>query len=322
MNRVVERIIKLNKSIKKLILTPMNILYKINPELELKLMFYLRKGYKLDTENPKTYTEKINWMKLYYRNELIPKCVDKYTVRKYVQDCGCGDLLIDLIWDGFNAEDIPFDKLPNQFVIKVTHGSGNNIICKDKSKLNIQQTIRKLNKWIKETYIPCYGEWFYGVVKPRIIIEKFLSENDNEIPKDYKMFYFNNIDGKQDIAFTAVDIGRFVNHKRKIYDRNWSLIPDIYVNNSPYADNIDFKKPINYEYMVECARKLAKPFPHARIDFYVVNDKVYFGEITFMSDAGFGNIRPDSLNDKMGTWIKLPNKMEKKYDKSFNCCNN
>lgn len=165
----------MNKNIKRLILAPMNFLYKFNPELELKIMFYLRKKYKLDTENPKTYTEKINWMKLYYRDNLIPKCADKYTVREYVKECGCEEILNDILWQGFNAQEIPFDDLPNKFVIKVTHGSGNNIICKDKSKLDKRNTIKDLEKWLKTKHVPCYGEWFYGKIKPRIIIEKFIS---------------------------------------------------------------------------------------------------------------------------------------------------
>ena len=151
---------------KRIILTPLNILYKISPKLELELLFWMKQGYRLNLKNPKTFNEKIQWIKLYDKNHLMPKCVDKYTVREYVKSKGCGDILNELLWEGFNPEDIPFDKLPNRFVIKVTHGSTFNIICKNKKKLNIPEAKEKLSKWLKEKFIPCYGEWFYGIEKP------------------------------------------------------------------------------------------------------------------------------------------------------------
>jgi hypothetical protein len=297
----------MNKTLKNIFLIPMNVLYKISEETTLKLIFFLKYRSKLNLENPKTYNEKLNWMKLYYRNELMPLCVDKYTVRQYVENCGCGEILNDLLWEGFNSNEIPFDKLPQQFVIKVTHGSSNNIICKNKNELNKEKTIKKLNKWLKQKYLPCYGEWFYGVIKPRIVIEKFLSDDNSAIPVDYKMFCFNNIEGKQGIGITVVDTDRFTYHKRKVYDFQWNLMLGICIN-FPYDSVKEFKKPLQYQEMLEYAKKLSAPFPHARIDFYLTNNKVYFGEITFMSDAGFGNITPYSFSEKMGDWIKLPKK--------------
>src|SRR4051794_21598235 len=113
----------MNKTLKKIILTPMNLLYKVFPKTELELMFFLKHGFKLNLNNPKTYNEKLNWMKIYYRNDLMPLCADKYTVRQYVKDRGCEELLNELLWSGFDANEIPFDDLPQKFVIKVTHGS-------------------------------------------------------------------------------------------------------------------------------------------------------------------------------------------------------
>ena len=152
----------MNTDLKNIMLTPFNILYKINSEFELKIMFYLKQGYKLNLKNPKTYSEKLQWIKLNDKNELMPICADKYLVRQYVKDCGCGKILNDLLWQGFDANDIPFDNLPDKFVIKTTHGSTHNIICKDKNKLNRKNTIKQLNKWLKQKYLLCYGEWFYG----------------------------------------------------------------------------------------------------------------------------------------------------------------
>ena len=229
----------MNRTLKNILLTPMNVLYRINPKLELKLMFYLKHGYRLNLNEPKTYNEKLNWMKLYYRNELMPICADKYTVRQYVKDCGCGEILNELYWQGFDAKDIPFDDLPKQFVIKVTHGSGNNIICKDKDKLNKKKTIRKLNRWLKQKYLPCYGEWFYGKVKPRIIIEKFLTEDGSEPPEDYKLYCFNNINGRHDVGIIAVHKGRFSGQRTKtIYDSQWKLKSEVIFGDPPDPVNV------------------------------------------------------------------------------------
>lgn len=295
----------MNRTVKNILLSPMNILYRISPKLELQLMFYLKLGYKLNLNNPKTYNEKLNWMKLYYRNDLMPQCVDKFTVRQYVKDCGCEELLNELLWEGGNAKDIPFEELPERFVIKVTHGSGNNIICKDKSKLDKESTIQKLNKWLEEKYIPCYGEWFYGIVKPRIIVEEFLSEDGDEVPADYKMFCFNDIENGHGVGLTALDTDRFINHKRTIYDADWNMLKDVTFDFPNDIEN-ECEKPEVYEKMIEYAKKLSKPFPHARIDFYVINNKIYLGEITFTNGAGFDRISPHSFDEKMGSWIKLP----------------
>ncbi|MGH4140380.1 ATP-grasp fold amidoligase family protein [Clostridium sp.] len=296
----------MNKTFKNLLLIPMNILYIMSPKTELKLMFYLKHGYKLNLDNPKTYNEKLNWIKLYYHNELMPVCADKYAVRQYVNDCGCGDILNDLLWEGFDASEIPFDDLPKQFVIKVTHGSGNNIICKNKDELNKEKTRKQLNKWLKNKYLPCYGEWFYGVVKPRIIIETFLCENNLNIPEDYKMFYFNNKEGAEGVGVTAIYSDKFINQNSTLYDAEWNILSDVFFDNLP--NNNLFEKPELYEKMIDYAKILSFPFPHVRVDFYVIREKIYFGELTFINGAGFDKITPHSFDEIMGNWIKLPNK--------------
>ncbi|RJE48979.1 MULTISPECIES: ATP-grasp fold amidoligase family protein [unclassified Dehalobacter] len=298
----------MNQTLKNILLIPMNILFKINPTTELKLLFFLKKGYKLNLSNPRTFNEKINWIKLYYRNDLIPICADKYTVRQYVEDCGYKEILVDLLWEGFDANKIPFDKLPKQFVLKVTHGSGLNIICRNKDKLNIERTTKKLNKWLKHKYLPCYGEWFYRKVRPRIIIERFLSEDGDTLPIDYKLYYFNNINGAGGIEFTAIHTDRFTNHKMTMYDADWNKMNGVSYG---YPSEIDYQaKPKHYDEMVEITKILAKPFLHARIDFYIIRDKLYLGEITFTCSAGFANIKPYEFDVKMGSWIKLPDKSE------------
>lgn len=297
----------MNNTVKKMILFPFNLLYKISPKFVLKSLFYVKQGDKLNLKQPKTFNEKINWLKLYYRNDLMPICADKYTVRQYVKECGYADILNDLLWEGFNANDIPFNALPNQFVIKVTHGSGHNIICEDKNKLNIKKTTINLNKWLSEKYLPSYGEWFYGKVKPRIIVEKLLKDENNQLPEDYKMFCFNNHanHNKAEVGLIAIDINRFGAHKRNIYNNNWVNMQDINIV-WPNDPSVKHKKPIQFERMLEIAENLSAPFPHSRIDLYVIEGKIYFGEITFTDNAGFGKITPRQFHQEMGSWISLP----------------
>jgi hypothetical protein len=294
----------MNDALKNKLLMPMNLLYKLDPETELKILFFLKKRYKLNLSNPVTYSEKLNWIKLYDKNELIPLCADKYTVRRYVEDCGYKEILTDLFWEGFDANEIPFDKLPQQFVIKVTHGSGFNIICRNKDNLNIKHTIKQLNKWLKQKYLLCYGEWFYGKVRPRIIIEKFLSEDGDTVPDDYKLYYFNNINGSRGVGFTGLHTDRFTHHKMTLYDADWNKMTGV-TWGYPFEQSYQ-PKPKHYDEMVEIAKNLAKPFPHARIDFYVIRDKLYLGEITFTCSSGYARIKPYDFDAKLGSWIKLP----------------
>lgn len=284
---------------KRMILTPFNILYKISPKLELKLLFKLKQGYKLNLKNPTTFNEKIQWIKLYDKNPLMPKCVDKFTVRNYVESKGCGAILNELLWEGFIPEQIPFEKLPNKFVIKVTHGSTFNVICNDKSKLDIEDTIRKLNKWLKEKFLPCYGEWFYGVEKPRIVVEKFI-ESDVGL-KDYKVFCFNG-----EPKFIAVYSDRYENNGKpcqEIYDLNWNLT-DNHTNNYILPAKLT-EKPNNLDAIIQYSKILSSDFKHARVDFFNPNNNLIFGEITFTSSAGFGKFSSRKFEEEMGSYLKL-----------------
>lgn len=283
---------------KRILLTPFNILYKISPSLELKLLFRIKQGYRLNLNNPTTFNEKIQWIKLYDKNPLMPKCVDKYTVRDYVKSKNCEDILNELLWYGFNPEDIPFDRLPNKFVIKVTHGSTFNIICKNKEELDIEKTKKKLSRWLKEKFIPCYGEWFYGIEKPRIIVEKFIESKDGL--KDYKVFCF---DGEP--KYIAVYSNRNIYNKpnQEIYDLNWKLVHG-HTNNYKLPNKLT-SKPQKLDELVEYASILSKDFKHARIDFFIEKDKIYFGEITFTSSAGFGKFSSINFEKKLGDLIDI-----------------
>jgi hypothetical protein len=289
----------MNKRVKNAVLIPMNILYKLNPSVTLKLLYRLKTGRRLDLKSPKTYTEKIQWLKLNYKSKLLPICSDKYTARKYVKHCGCENILTKLYWYGDDPSAIPFDDLPDQFVIKVTHGSGFNIICKNKQELDINATTRVLKRWLKEKYLPCYGEWFYGVIKPRIIVEEYLDDGNGSSPKDYKFYCFHG-----EPKLINVHVNRFTNHKSILFDVNWNPLKNIKMKE---VDNsITVEKPAELDELLKYARILSKGFPHVRVDLYIVNSKIYFGELSFTSDAGFVTISPIQTEEIIGEWLKIP----------------
>ncbi len=290
---------------KNLILTPFNILYRFSPKLDLQLLFRLKMGHKLDLKNPKTYNEKIQWIKLYDKNPLMTKCCDKYAVRQYIEDRGYGHILNGLLWQGFDPEQIPFDTLPDRFVVKVTHGSTFNIICTDKSKLDRADVIKKCKKWLKAKFLPCYGEWFYGIEKPRVIVEEYL-EGDNGLPLfDYKFFCFNGVP-----KLVYIDTWKDGEHTINAYDEDCNLFKGVRLG-YPNDDETHVEKPDSWEEMKRIAADLSKDFLHVRVDFYYTHGKIYFGELTFTKGAGFGKIEPFSFDEKMGSWLELPERTEK-----------
>ena len=293
----------MNKTVKNFLLAPFNLLYKISPKVTLKVLFRIKCKSKLHLDNPVTYLEKMNWLKLNYRDDLMPKCADKYAAREYIESCGYSQYLPKIYWQGFSPDEIPFAELPNEFVIKVTSGSGNNIICKDKSTISQNEVKKNLSRWLKEKYLPCYGEWHYGKVKPRIIVEEFLSDG-NYVPVDYKLFCFNNVNGTTDVGCIAIDTGRYIDHCRNIYDNEWNFLKDVSFGFSRDETAIA-PKPDFYEEMRQIARTLAKPFPHVRVDFFIVGDRFYIGELTFFNGAGFDNITPADYNKQLGEWISI-----------------
>lgn len=266
----------MNTDKKNLILTPFNLLYKISPKTELKLLFRIKQGYKLNLKNPVTYNEKIQWIKLYDKNPLMPKCVDKYTVREYIESIGCREILNDVLWNGFNPDEIPFDELPDKFVIKVTHGSTFNIICTDKSKLDIEDSKKKLNKWLKEKFI----------------------ESDGDL-KDFKFFCF---DGEPKII--GVYSNRFNGDLcQELYDVDWNLINE-HTGHYGLPENLT-EKPENLEQMLEYARKISAGFRHVRVDFFNPDNKLIFGEMTFTGSAGFGKYSSREFAERMGSYLNL-----------------
>lgn len=288
----------MNNLTKNILLAPFNLLYKISPEIDLIVLFYLKQHYKLNLKKPKTYNEKLQWIKLYDKNPLMPKCCDKFTVREFVKQQGCGEILNNLIWEGFNPEDIPFENLPEKCVIKVTHGSTFNIIQSGGGKVSPEVVVKKCNKWLKAKFLPCYGEWFYGIEKPRVIIENFIESADDTQLRDYKVFCFNG-----EPRLIRVDTDRFTDHKMNVFDCSWNHVKD--AGMGYVTSEREFEKPTCLYELLNYAAKLSKPFHHARVDFYIVKDKIYFGEITFTNGAGFDRFSSYEFDLAMGNMLDL-----------------
>ena len=276
--------------------------FRILPDrLFLKIEFKLRTGSKLNIDNPKSFNEKLQWLKLYDRRPEYTMMVDKYEVRKYVAEKIGEEYLIPLlgVYDSF--DEIDFSKLPDRFVLKCTHDSGSNVICRDKSKLDIGTTRAKLNKHLSRNYFWQGREWPYKNVKPRIVCEKYMVDESGIELKDYKIFCF---DGEPKLI--QVDFDRFRDHKRNIYDLDWNLV-DLTIK-YPRDPNKTIARPDKLDEMLDVARKLSAGIPHVRVDLYSIGDKIYFGELTFTHGAGYEPFYPESYNELFGSWLKLPNR--------------
>lgn len=271
--------------------------------LYLKLRYYARFHQKLNLKNPRTFSEKIQWLKLYDRRPEYSMMVDKHEVKKYVADAIGKEYIIPTInvWDSFDQ--IDFDSLPNQFVLKCTHDSGGLVICTDKATFDIAAAKKKIESSMKAKYYYHGREWSYKAVKPRIIAEEYMEDTTTKDLRDYKFFAF---DGDVKMLFIATE-RQEKNSETKFdfFDADFNHLD--FRNGHPNAD-IPPAKPQNFELMKELASKLSKGIPHVRVDFYEVNGKVYFGELTFCHWSGLMPFEPHEWDEKMGEWIKLPQK--------------
>lgn len=269
----------------------------------LKIKFRLKMGRKLDLKNPQTFNEKLQWLKLYDRNPLYTTLVDKQEVKKYITEKIGAEYVIPTlgVWD--RPEDIDFDSLPNQFVMKCTHDSGGLVICKDKSKLDVEQVKKKMAKTLKLKYYYMHREWPYKNVKPKIFAEKYMEqkqEDGQECLTDYKFFCF---DGKVKVMYIANE--KATPPSTDYFDVDFNHIDLITRDkNAPVPP----AKPEQFEKMVELAEKLSQGIPCVRVDFYYVNKQIYFGEFTFFHNAGFCSLKPYNWETTLGSWIKLPEK--------------
>ena len=273
----------------------------------IKLQYRMKTGRKLDLKNPKRYTEKLQWYKLYYREALLKQCVNKYLVREFIRDCGQEQILNVLYGVYDDPHDIDFSSLPNEFVIKdtVAGGSTSVIVVKDKANLDLNSTIETMQKWLIKPKTNHTGgrEWPYYNQRHQIIIEKYLEQEDGDLA-DYKFFCFQ---GKVEYVYVRSDYAK--NHddaKMAFFDRNLNYINGLGMDYCGIAEeepNID-KNVLML--MKDVAEKLAEKFPHVRVDLYYVKGNIVFGELTFFNASGYMKFEPDSFDFEIGNCFELP----------------
>ncbi|MGN0243019.1 MAG: ATP-grasp fold amidoligase family protein [Lachnospiraceae bacterium] len=252
----------------------------------------------MNLEKPELYNEKVQYAKLYCRDERLKKLVDKYEVRDYVREIIGKEYLTQIYGVYSSVDEIPFDNLPEKFVMKLTNGSGYNYICTKKTKKEIRKIKGRFKKWLKVDFYMLGREWAYKDVDNRIICEEYLECDGIYGLNDYKVFCFN---GEPKVI--QVDYARFSEHKRNLYTPDWEFIDErvAYDNDR----NADIEEPVNLEEMLTCARRLSKGFPHVRVDFYSIKDRLIFGELTFYHGAGYLQFENESFERKMGSYWEL-----------------
>ena len=278
-------------------------------DIFLRCRYRLLMHKKLHLDNPVTFTEKIQWLKLYNRKPLYTKMVDKYEVKEYVaQRIGEQYVIPTLgVWNKF--DDIDFSQLPDQFVLKSTNGGGGTgvVICKDKSKLDKETAKQLLDTSMNVSADMLQGEWVYKGIKPRIIAEKFMAPVKNPAPADlpdYKFFCFNG-----EPKYCQVIRDRRSKETIDFYDMEWKHQEFVGLNPNISNGIAPVECPKHFDEMKDICRKLVENIPFVRVDLYVIDNKEYFGELTFYPNSGFGKFTPEEWNDKLGDLLTLPNEI-------------
>ncbi len=272
-----------------------------NDRFYLKLIYFLEMGKRLNLKDPKRFSEKLQWLKLYDRKPEYTTMVDKYAVKNWVADRIGGEYIIPTlgVWDC--PEEINFDNLPNQFVLKTTHGGGGGgvVICKDKVTFDNNAVIVKLNRSLKSDIYRAYREWPYKNVPKRIIAETYIEETSEHGLIDYKVFCFNGIP-----KLIKVNYDVNIDYKSNWYTTSWTYIKGTTVND-PSHEEIEIEKPEILEELLEKASVLSKGIPFARVDFYIIANRLKFGELTLYPGSGFEKFSPQSFDYELGSWIIL-----------------
>lgn len=279
----------------------LHILNFIPDKTMIKMQYRIKTGRRLNLKEPVLFTEKIQWYKLNYKNPILPSCVDKYEVRNYIKNKNLDNILNELYGVYENVNQIDFEKLPNQFVIKTTNGGGglNVFICKNKKDFDYEEVKQKIDKLLKRKNVDGGREWPYRKIQPRIVIEKYIQHGNNEESlTDYKFYCFNGIP-----QYLLLINGREQKKKKSIYDINFNLLKYKYAD----YDRVTAKgKPQNYETMINIASILSSDFPFVRVDLYNCNGKIIFGELTFFPASGYlEKILPDEFDMELGKMFDI-----------------
>lgn len=294
------------KLIKKIVnhlkwrLDKMGVFNHLSDEKYLKFCYFLRIGKKLNLDNPKTFNEKLQWLKINDRNPRYINMVDKYEVKKYIETTIGLEYVIPTFGIYNSFQEINFEKLPKRFVIKCTHNSGGVVVVNDKDKINTKELKKKFNRMLKQNFFYVGREWPYKNIVPRIIIEENIQEEDSKDQiKDYKIMCFN---GEPKCSFVCsnrnAESGLCVN----FYDYDWKPMP--FERHYP-KNKQEIEKPSQYDKMLELATKLSKDIPFVRVDFYQKGEQIYFGELTFYPGSGMEEFTPDEWDEKIGNWLEL-----------------
>ena len=267
-------------------------------ELYLKLMYRVRMGKKLNLKNPQTFNEKIQWLKLHDRRPQYVTMVDKYEAKRYVANIIGEEYIIPTlgIWEKF--EDIDFEALPNQFVLKCTHDSGGLVICRSRDSLNYEVT--KINYSLGTNFFWVGREWPYKDVKPRIIAEKYMEDNESRELRDYKIFCFN---GEPKFLYLSEGLENHRTAHISFVTLDWQFAKYTRSDYAPFEKLPP--KPRNLEKMIELARTLSKGIRFLRVDFYEIKGQIYFGELTFHPNAGFNPFEKEEYDQELGGFLKL-----------------
>jgi hypothetical protein len=275
-------------------------LYKLSPVLLIQYLFIINNHKMANIKKPKTFDEKLIWLMLYWNNPSKIECADKYAVRSYVKNHGLGNILPRLIDIYKHPTDIDYATLPERFVLKCTHGSRMNIICKDKRKLDIKEANRKLDAWLKLDYAQFGGEAHYALVPPNIICEEYLENLADASTDDYKVFCFK---GKVHCTMVCAKRGSG-STQFDFYDREWRN--KLAYSKSSLLANRDIPRPDAYDQIIEAAEILTKPFPFVRVDFYSINGKAIFGEMTFTPNGCIDKGYTELAQNELGELLYLP----------------
>lgn len=272
----------------------------------IKRNFKLVFGYDLNLNQPETLSEKMQWYKLNYKNPLIIKCADKFAVREYVKKTIGEKYLVPLVFHTRDYKEVKPENLPDYpIVIKANHTSGTTHFVRNKKEVDWHVIQTDCRWWLHLNYYYTDKEWQYENIEPRIVVEKMLTDGDGSIPSDYKLHCFN---GK--FEFLQVDLGRFGTHRRNLYDKDWNLLPFTFSmldkdRNPKTPNGRRVECPKNLQLLIELAETLAKPFPYVRVDFYVIKDSMFFGELTFHHGGGYEQFTPDKWGLYYGNLIPL-----------------
>ena len=268
-----------------------------------KFIYFLRTGKSLNLKNPENINEKFQWISINWRNPLITRCADKYLVREYLIEKGCGDILNELYGAYDKGEDIPFDSLPEKFALKCNHGSHMNIICEDKSSFDKTGAIKQLNKWVSKPY-GRGTEWQYKPIPRKILAEKYIESKDGSMI-EYQIFCFN---GKPQFFLVRNDLRNSIADKQATqyavsYTMDWKRV---YMRKGEERFDFELPKPKNYQKMIDYATILCADFPQVRVDFYEVDDRLLFGELTFSSNGNVQTNYKEEYIIELGRRLQLP----------------